>query len=75
MPTVASLEALERAAPGFEIGDTRLVIEPPALTEVRRSLESAGLLLLGEAPRARPAGPDRGDRPAAALGAQGFSPG
>ena len=33
MPTVASLEALERAAAGFEIGDTRLVIEPPALTE------------------------------------------
>jgi hypothetical protein len=48
MPTVASLEALERAAAEFEIGDTRLVIEPPALTEARRSLESSGLLLLGE---------------------------
>ena len=48
MPTVASLEALERAAAEFEIGDTRLVIEPPALTEARRSLDSSGLLLLGE---------------------------
>ncbi len=48
MPTVTSLEELERAAAGFEIGDTRLVIEPSALTGVRRSLESAGLLLLGE---------------------------
>ena len=48
MPTVASLAALERAAAEFEIGDTRLVIEPPALTEARRSLDSSGLLLLGE---------------------------
>ena len=48
MPTVASLEALERAAAEFEIGDVRLVIEPPALTEARRSLDSSGLLLLGE---------------------------
>jgi hypothetical protein len=53
MPTVASLEALERAAAEFEIGDTRLVIEPPALTEVQRSLESSGLLLLGEVHGAR----------------------
>jgi hypothetical protein len=48
MPTVTSLEALEGAAAEFEIGDTWLVIEPPALAEVRRSLESTGLLLLGE---------------------------
>ena len=48
MPTVASLDALERAAADFEIGETRLVIEPAALTEVRRSLDSSGLLLLGE---------------------------
>jgi hypothetical protein len=48
MPTVASLEALEQAAAGFEIGDTRLVIEPDALAEARRSLDSSGLLLLGE---------------------------
>jgi len=48
MPAVASLDALERAAADFEIGETRLVIEPAALTEVRRSLDSSGLLLLGE---------------------------
>lgn len=48
MPTVTSLEALERAAAEFEIGDTRLVFEPSALTEARRSLDSSGLLLLGE---------------------------
>jgi len=38
MPTVASLEALERAAAEFEVGDIRLVIEPLALTAARRSL-------------------------------------
>jgi hypothetical protein len=48
VPTVASLEALERAAADFDIDETRLVIEPAALTEVRRSLDSSGLLLLGE---------------------------
>ncbi len=48
MPTVASLGALERAAAEFEVGETRLVIEPPALTAARRSLDSSGLLLLGE---------------------------
>jgi hypothetical protein len=48
MPTVGSLEALERAAAGFEIGDIGLVIEPDALAEARRSLDSSGLLLLGE---------------------------
>jgi hypothetical protein len=48
MPTIASLDALERAAAEFEIGDTRLVIEPAALTEARRSLDCSGLLLLGE---------------------------
>lgn len=48
MPTVATLEEFERAAAGFEVGDTRLLIEPPALTAARRSLDSSGLLLLGE---------------------------
>jgi hypothetical protein len=48
MPTVATLTALEHAAAEFEIGDIRLVIEPPALTAARRSLDSSGLLLLGE---------------------------
>ena len=48
MPTVATLAALERAAAEFEIGDTRLVIEPSALAAARRSLDSSGLLLLGE---------------------------
>ena len=48
MPTVATLADFERAAAGFEVGDTRLVIEPPALTAARRSLDSSGLLLLGE---------------------------
>ena len=48
MPAVASLDALERAAADFEIGETRLVIEPAALTEARCSLDSSGLLLLGE---------------------------
>ena len=48
MPTVASLEALEHAAAEFEVGDIRLVIEPPALTAARRSLDATGLLLLGE---------------------------
>ena len=45
---MATLAALERAAAEFEIGDTRLLIEPSALTAARRSLESSGLLLLGE---------------------------
>ena len=45
---MASLEALERAAAEFEVGDIRLVIEPPALTAARRSLDATGLLLLGE---------------------------
>jgi len=45
---VTSLEALERAAAEFEVGDIRLVVEPSALATARRSLDSTGLLLLGE---------------------------
>ena len=48
MPSVASLEALERAAADFAVTDLHLVIEPPALAAARRSLDEAGLLLLGE---------------------------
>ena len=48
MPRVDSLEGLERAAAGFEVGDLALVIEPRALEAARRSLEESGLLLLGE---------------------------
>ena len=48
MPTVTSLEALERAAAEFEVGGAQLVIEPPALTAARQSLDFSGLLLLGE---------------------------
>jgi hypothetical protein len=36
MPSVTSLEALERAAAEFEVGGAQLVIEPPALTAARR---------------------------------------
>ncbi len=48
MPRVASLEALERAAAGFEVTDLKLMIEPSAEVAVRRSLDESGLLLLGE---------------------------
>jgi hypothetical protein len=48
MPSIASLEGLERAAAEFEVSDLALVIEPPALAAVRRSLDESGLLLLGE---------------------------
>jgi hypothetical protein len=48
MPTVASLEALEHAAAGFEISDLGLVVEPPARMAVQRSLDESRLLLLGE---------------------------
>ena len=48
MPTVASLEALQRAAADFEVADLGLVIEPPALAAARRSLDESGFLLLGE---------------------------
>ena len=49
MPAISSLEAFERAAAEFEVADIRLVVEPSALLAARRSLDSTGLLLLGEA--------------------------
>jgi hypothetical protein len=48
MPRIASLEALQRAAAGFEIADLELMIEPSAGEAARRSLDQSGLLLLGE---------------------------
>jgi hypothetical protein len=48
MPRVASLEALQRAAAGFDVTDLTLVIEPSAEAAARRSLDQSGLLLLGE---------------------------
>jgi hypothetical protein len=48
MPSIASLEALERAAARFEITELELMIEPSAGAAVRRSLDQSGLLLLGE---------------------------
>ena len=48
MPSVASLDALHRAVAEFVVTGLDLVIEPRALAAARRSLDSAGLLLLGE---------------------------
>jgi erythromycin esterase-like protein len=48
MPSVASLQALHKAIAEFAVTDLTLVIEPAALAAARRSLDSAGLLLLGE---------------------------
>ncbi|MBV9854311.1 MAG: hypothetical protein JOY82_07250 [Streptosporangiaceae bacterium] len=48
MSRVDSLEDLEQAAAGFEVGDLGLVIQPRALDAARRSLDTSGLLLLGE---------------------------
>ena len=48
VPRVDSLEALHRAVAEFVLADPGLVIEPAALAAARRSLDSAGLLLLGE---------------------------
>jgi hypothetical protein len=48
VPCVASLDTLHRAVADFAVTDLGLVIEPPALAAARRSLDSAGLLLLGE---------------------------
>jgi hypothetical protein len=48
VPCVASLDAFHEAAAEFEVEDLGLVIEPAALTAAGRSLDSAGLLLLGE---------------------------
>ena len=48
MPCAASLDALHQAVAEFHVTNLGLGIEPPALAAVRRSLDSAGLLLLGE---------------------------
>ncbi|HEY1624704.1 MAG TPA: hypothetical protein VGG16_12985 [Streptosporangiaceae bacterium] len=48
MPRVASREALERAAAGFEVTDLELMMEPSAQAAAQRSLDESGLLLLGE---------------------------
>jgi hypothetical protein len=48
MPGVASVDALHRAVTEFGVTDPGLVIEPSALAAARRSLDSSGLLLLGE---------------------------
>jgi hypothetical protein len=48
VPYVASLDELHRAVAEFEVADLGLVIEPAARAAARASLESAGLLLLGE---------------------------
>jgi erythromycin esterase-like protein len=48
VPCVTSLDTLHRAVAEFAVTDPGLVIEPPALAAARQSLDSAGLLLLGE---------------------------
>ena len=48
MPSVASLDTLHRAVAEFAVTDLDLVIEPPALSAARQSLDASGLLLLGE---------------------------
>ncbi len=48
MPRVGSLEALHGAVAEFVVAGPGLVIEPSALAAARRSLDRAGLLLLGE---------------------------
>ena len=48
MPSVASVDALRRAVTEFGVTDPGLVVEPEAMAAARRSLDSSGLLLLGE---------------------------
>ena len=48
VPCVASLDAFHRAVDEFVVEDLGLVVEPGALAAARRSLDSCGLLLLGE---------------------------
>jgi hypothetical protein len=48
VPSIASLDALHRTIAEFVVIDLDLVIEPPALAAARQSLDSSGLLLLGE---------------------------
>jgi hypothetical protein len=49
VPSVASLDALHQAVAEFAVTDPGLEIEPAAMAAARRSLDSAGLLLLAEA--------------------------
>jgi hypothetical protein len=48
MPCVASLDAFHQAIAEFPVADLGLEIDPAALAAARRSLDSSGLLLLGE---------------------------
>jgi hypothetical protein len=48
VPRVGSLDVLREAVAEFVIVGPGLVIEPLALVAARRSLDCAGLLLLGE---------------------------
>src|SRR5689334_16477854 len=48
VPCVASLDAFHQAISEFAVVDPGLVTEPAALAAGRRSLDSSGLLLLGE---------------------------
>jgi hypothetical protein len=48
VPCVTSLDALHAAVAEFVVTDLDLVIEPRALAAAWRSLDSSGLLLLGE---------------------------
>jgi hypothetical protein len=48
VPSVASLDAFRRAIAEFVVIDLDLVIESRALAAARQSLDSSGLLLLGE---------------------------
>jgi hypothetical protein len=48
MPCVTSLDTLHRAVAEVAVTGPALVIEPPARAAAERSLDSAGLLLLGE---------------------------
>jgi hypothetical protein len=48
VPCVTSLDTLHRAVAEFAITGPGLVIDPLARAAARRSLDSAGLLLLGE---------------------------
>src|SRR6201986_2180915 len=48
MPCIASLDAFHRAVDEFVVEDLGLVVEPAAQAAAGRSLDSCGLLLLGE---------------------------
>jgi len=48
VPCVATLGAFHQAIAEFAVADPGLVIDPAALAAARRSLDSSGLLLLGE---------------------------